>query len=211
MKKSLVLIIAVLIVTTGITCRETGDDLTDRAHQAYKAKNYEKAKALCSKALAKDPNNVMAHVLRGWLYKDEGKLDETILEYNKAIAINPREKAVRIYRGDAYFVKGMFDEAISEFETALTIDPEYPAAHYHLGLTYRSKGNNTLAGKYFYEAGVLALLRDEKGIILKAYRNLKETGPRELEQDFQEIIAPWLGPDSKKGDSQSIEKDAGDH
>ena len=148
----------------------------------------------------------MAHVLRGWLYKDEGKLDETILEYNKAIAINPREKAVRIYRGDAYFVKGMFDEAISDFEMALTIDSEYPAAHYHLGLTYRSKGNNTLAGKYFYEAGILALLRDEKGIILKAYRNLKETGPHELEQDFREIIAPWLETDSKKDDPQIIEK-----
>lgn len=210
MKKSLVLIIVILIVTTGITCTERVETLTSKAVQAYKAKNYEEATTLCNKALAKDPNNVMAHVLRGWLYKDEGRLDEAILEYNKALAINPREKSVRVYRGDAYFVKGMFDEAISEFNVALTIDPEYPAAHYHLGLTYRSKGNNSLAGKYFYEAGILALLRDEKGIILKAYRNLKETGPHELEQDFQEIIAPWLGPDLKKDGPQSIERDAKD-
>ena len=205
MKKPLVLIILILIVTTGMTCTERAETLTSKAVKAYKAENYEEATTLCKKALAKDSNNVMAHVLRGWLYKDEGRLDEAILEYNKALAINPGEIAVRVYRGDAYFVKGMFDEALSEFEVALTIDPEYPAAHYHLGLTYRGKGNNSLAGKYFYEAGILALLRDEKGIILKAYRNLKETGPHELEQDFREIIAPWLETGANERDPQSAQ------
>ena len=204
MRKLWVLVLMMLFVTTGITCTENADTLTSKAVQAYKAKNYEKATTLCQRALAKDPKNVMAHVLQGWLYEVEGKIDEAMLEYTKALTVNPKEKDVYIYLGNAYFVKGMFNEALSQFEIALTLDPECPAAHYHIGLTHKSKGNNALAGKYFYEAGILALLRDEKGIIVKAYRALQETGPDKLEQDFREIIEPWLEADSKKDEAQGI-------
>lgn len=206
MKKLLLLVLMTLFTATGITCTETADTLTGKAVQAYKAKNYQKAATLCKRALAKEPNNLMAHVLQGWLYEGEGKIDEAMLEYTKALTVNPKEKDVYIYLGNAYFVKGMLNEALSQFEIALTLDPECPVAHYHIGLTHKSKGNNTLAGKYFYEAGILALLRDEKGIIVKAYRDLKETGPDELEQDFREIIEPWLEAESKKDEAQGLQK-----
>jgi len=198
MKKSISIIMLVLIFVAGISCTETAEKWNKKAANAYSAKNYDEAIRCYKKAIAIDNDNFKAHYLLGWVYESKGMLDEAIFEYKKAIAIKPNKKGVHSMLGKTYLAKGMVDEAIFECKKAITIDPDFADAHYNLGIAYRKQGQNTLADEHLYEAGFLAFIQSNRKVALKVYRSLEKIEAEKLSQELYELLPPLIGSESKE-------------
>ena len=88
MKKSILLIILILVFVTGMTWAGTAEDVKlNKKHneveewfkkglEAHKAKNYEKAIRCLKKAITINPNGAQIHYNLGVTYYDKGMLDE---------------------------------------------------------------------------------------------------------------------------------------
>jgi tetratricopeptide (TPR) repeat protein len=84
----------------------------------------------------------------------------------------------------------MLDEALSEYKKAVAISPDLPPANYNLGHYYFRKGSNSLAADYLHKAGLLFLKQGNREWALRAYKVLKLTNSKELEQSLFEKLHP---------------------
>ena len=140
MKKSLSIVVVILIFMTCMACTETAEKWIKKGENAYSTKNSDEAIECYKKAKAIDPDNGKPYYFLGWIYKSEGMLDEAISEFKKAIVIDPNNKNLHNLLGETYHAKGMWDEAISEYKKAIAIDPNNKNLHNLLGETYLAKG-----------------------------------------------------------------------
>jgi len=192
MKKSISLIVLILIFVAGMTWAETAKDWFKKGSEAYKAKNYDEAIKCLTKAIAINPNCAEVHYNLGLAYRGKGMLDKAISEYKKAIAIEPNIVVVHYNLGNAYHRKGMLDKAISEYKKAIAIEPSDASAHYNLGITYGMKGFDSLSADYFYRAGLLYLKQGDKEDVLRSYRHWKRIKTEKLEKDLYKKPYPEL-------------------
>jgi tetratricopeptide (TPR) repeat protein len=161
------------------------------------AGNQAEAVSLYDRLIALDPGNLEARFYLGWIYKMQGKTDEAITEFKKVIEINPNHPGAYDHLGDLYLGKGMLDEALAAFNKAVTLSPDSAEGYYKLGMAYRHKGRTAEAGYAFFEAGLLAMVnnnKDNKGLALNAYNNLKEAGNTQLAVELQGVLNPWFDP-----------------
>ncbi|KPJ58105.1 MAG: hypothetical protein AMJ42_03915 [Deltaproteobacteria bacterium DG_8] len=226
MKKSLSLIVLILIFVSGmawaktteekstpekvkVQIKETDDkSVVERAEEwykkgveAFKTHNYDEAIKCFKKAIDIKPNDATIHYSFGVAYFNKGMLDESVSEYKKALAINPNFAEAHNNLGNAYDRKGRLDEALSEYKKAVTINPDLPPANYNLGRTYYKKGLKSLAANHYYKAGLLFLKQGNKVWALRAYKGLKQTNSKELEKTLFEKLYPEL----KKKKSETSE------
>ncbi len=88
----------------------------------------------------------------------------------------------------------MLDEAIEALNKAVILNPDAANAHYQLGIAYRRKGNTAEAAGAFFDAGLLAVVKDNKDLAVNAYINLKEMGNLQLAGELQGVLSPWFDP-----------------
>ena len=88
---------------------------------------------LWTDTLRVSPHSEVAHLGIGWVYFQEGQVDEAIEEFKKGIAINPHHVEAYYNLGSALAQKGQEDEAIIQYQKALELKPDYAEAHYNLG------------------------------------------------------------------------------
>lgn len=194
MNKALSGLVIAIIVLCGAGCRENADRLNEQAQKAFMAADHEEALRLFNRALTLDPDNLAAHFYLGWIYKMQGRTDEGISELKKAIEIQPDHRGAYNHLGDLYLAKGMLDEALEAFNKAVMLNPESAAGYYKVGIAYRQKGNATEAADAFFEAGLLAVVSNNKDLALNAYTNLKEAGNIQLAAELQGMLSPWFDP-----------------
>ena len=187
--------IAVLIIGLGgASCRENAASINKKAHKAFISARTEEAARLYSKTLRLEPDNPQAHFYLGWIYRGQGKSEEAISEFKKAVAANPAHALAYGNLGDLYLEKVMLVEAIDAYMRAVAINPESENAYYGLGIAYEKQGDLTEAAKAFFEAGLLAVMTNNKDLALNAYNHLKEAGNTQIAAELQGVLRPWFDP-----------------
>ncbi|MXV83064.1 tetratricopeptide repeat protein, partial [Candidatus Poribacteria bacterium] len=116
-----------------------------------------------------DSENAGFYNSRGITYKDMGKIDLAMKDYNKAIELDPEFPEVYNNLGIIYDEKGEHDCAIKNYSKAIELKSYYVSAYNNRGRAYRVKGNIELAIEDFKTAII------GESDFAEAYYNLCET------------------------------------
>lgn len=87
------------------------DSDLDRASQAIKAKEYERAISYLNAVVARDDQNAEAHNLLGYSERMRGNLDVAFKHYERALAIDPKHRGAHEYVGETYLLAGNLPKA----------------------------------------------------------------------------------------------------
>ncbi|MBI2340744.1 MAG: tetratricopeptide repeat protein [Deltaproteobacteria bacterium] len=89
----------------------------------------------------KAPRKARGRQNLGIAYRDQGRVDEAIAEYQTALRLHPEYPAM-IYDnlGVAYKMKGAVSEAMRAYQTALRLNPNDAGVHSNLGVAYQDEG-----------------------------------------------------------------------
>jgi tetratricopeptide (TPR) repeat protein len=101
---------------------------------------FEEAKAKVVEELQRNPSNVPAYNLMGFIYVDEKDLTNAAEAFQQALKIAPGSAKTRNNLGNVYMSERRPDLAEKEFRTVLRTDPANRDANYNLGLLLLSKG-----------------------------------------------------------------------
>ena len=81
---------------------------------------------LASQALALDPNYAAAHRAKGLILYGQGRLDESIAEYERALALDPAMVSANIGLGWAYLNSGQIEKGLEFLDKAIRLSPHDP-------------------------------------------------------------------------------------
>ncbi|MGB7346536.1 MAG: tetratricopeptide repeat protein [Pirellulaceae bacterium] len=106
----------------------------------HQAGEYEQAKQLYCKVLAREPANANAWHLLGMMLYSTGHHADALDCVSKAITIVPNDASMQSNLGLIYSSLGQFDDAIKALERAITLDPQFVAARNNLGTVLMDAG-----------------------------------------------------------------------
>ncbi len=95
---------------------------------------------LWNDTIRKSPKKARAYSERGNVYKNKGKLDEAMSDFNKAIDLDPAYANAYNNRGIVYLSKGDPDKALKDFNKAIDLNPKVEFNFYNRGNAYKTKG-----------------------------------------------------------------------
>jgi TolB-like protein/class 3 adenylate cyclase/Tfp pilus assembly protein PilF len=107
-----------------------------------------RADELASKALALDPNYAGAHSAMGDLRLSQGRLDESIAEYERALVLDPALVSAVGGPGSDYILLGQFEKSLEYFDKAIRLSPHDPT----LGMWYEGESDGYFALKQYDQA-----------------------------------------------------------
>lgn len=115
----------------------------------YGSGDLEQATDYFEKALAADPNYILAHYDLAVIYRDMGiMVEKTIGQYEKVIALNPRFPEALSNLGGHYFRVGKIEEALKLFRQAIQVYPNFIQALSNLGAVLNKVGKPNEAIPY---------------------------------------------------------------
>ena len=123
------------------------DAYTNVAIANIQWEKYEDALPSLKKALALSPNNARALYYLALIQRNEGQVDEAIVNLGKVVQQFPRSRDAHRELGFSLYAKHRYAEARTEYETVQSIDPDDLAAHYNLAILYRRLGLKEEAAK----------------------------------------------------------------
>lgn len=152
-----------------------------------------------SHELKYDPQNAFALVNRGEAYKDSGRFDLAMADFQNAVKADPNYAEGYNSRGLLYGMSGQADAALADFQKTIELKPHYDEAYNNLGIVYSLKGDLDSAVGYFNKALQLDPLNTQ------AYFNLGQYyfGQGDLErafEHFQKLLS--IDPHSSLGHSK---------
>jgi tetratricopeptide (TPR) repeat protein len=103
-------------------------------------KIYRDSETLWRTTLVGNPDSAVAHEGLGYVLLQNGKVNESIPQFQQALQIEPDYAQAHYNLGDALLQKGAVDEAIAQFQKALLINPRYAEACNNLGSALLQKG-----------------------------------------------------------------------
>ncbi|HUE83052.1 MAG TPA: winged helix-turn-helix domain-containing protein [Pyrinomonadaceae bacterium] len=92
-----------------------------------------------SRAIAANPNCLMALLRYAWFLTAMGRLDEGLLIASRAQVLDPLSPESNAALGHLLYFARRYDEAIAYCRRALDIEPGFVTAHLYLGLNYLQK------------------------------------------------------------------------
>jgi choline-sulfatase len=138
-------------------------------------------------ALAIDPHDTDARILRGGLLAERGRLDEAIRELRAAVETDPEKPAFRVGLARILTSAGRFDEADAEYRRALELEPQNPDAHSGYGALLAERHQPDRAVAEFERA--LELRPDEAQTHLQLADVLARVGRRQEARSEYERLA----------------------
>jgi serine/threonine-protein kinase len=96
----------------------------------------------CKRAIALDPNSVVARTYYHSFLQRIGRHDEAIAEAKRAQELDPLSVSEQAALGYALYFARRYDQAIEQFKKTIDMDPKFAPAHARLGATYLQKGMN---------------------------------------------------------------------
>jgi tetratricopeptide (TPR) repeat protein len=105
--------------------RDVADAYINRGQQYYTLRNYNRAAADFTSAIALDPYHPIAYGNRGNVKHVLGQLDAAIADYSRAIELDRGYTSAYTGRGIMYERQGRIDLAIADFRTALSLPQKY--------------------------------------------------------------------------------------
>jgi tetratricopeptide (TPR) repeat protein len=127
---------ALAVVQPEVPVSATAQRTFDDAGRALKAGRTEEAER-GYKALAKsNPELGGPHANLGVVYRNAGKLTESVAEFEQAVRLSPRQPAYLNQLGVTYRQQGQFEKARDAYDKAIALDANYAAAILNLGILY---------------------------------------------------------------------------
>jgi len=128
-----------------------------QAAQAWLAAgNIDRAYAVQTTALAREPNNIDLLVDRAFTAASVGNYPAAIEDLDRALSNAPNRADILIYRASAHRLLDQRDAAMADVETALKLDPQNPEGLLERGNLRRLAGNDDGARADWLEVTRLA-------------------------------------------------------
>ena len=102
---------------------ESSDNLYQDAKREIELKHYQKAIAMCTKALDISPKNMDIHLLLGRAYSLAGKIDSARIELNRVIEKNPKYRDAYVYLVNMEAIACNYVQAIEYADMGLKYFP----------------------------------------------------------------------------------------
>jgi tetratricopeptide (TPR) repeat protein len=96
-------------------------------HSVNPKGDLKRADELASKALALDPNYAQAHIFIGHIRSNQGRLDESIAEYERALALDPAMVSAVGSLGWDYLNLVQFEKGLEYLDRAIRLSPHDPS------------------------------------------------------------------------------------
>jgi cytochrome c-type biogenesis protein CcmH len=122
-----------------------GADLVRRAEQALLVGEYDRAVELADEALAVDPDEVDALVVKGQALRLDGEVLSALQAFDAALAVDPDDARAEAQRGWLLVQvpdDGLQAEGLASLDRAVQLDPTYFDAWVFRGFGYRSLGTD---------------------------------------------------------------------
>lgn len=117
---------------------------------------YREASNSFAKAVIKNAQDPMGHLLFGASLYWEGKVDDAVSEYNEALRLSPNNAMAYQLLGIAFGWKGDVSQAQEYFLTAYKLDPNKADTYMNLGSTYAVQNQLEKALEHFRRSAELA-------------------------------------------------------
>ncbi|HYF37878.1 MAG TPA: tetratricopeptide repeat protein [Prosthecobacter sp.] len=111
-----------------------GEDLLNKANEAFSEKKFPEAAALYEDALRADPKSTTALVGLGYSRQREGKLEEAEAALKKCLALDPDNEPASFHLGVTQFKQQRWNDSMAAFEKALAKRPQNASARHYLGI-----------------------------------------------------------------------------
>ena len=126
-------------------------DLLRTALELYQQGKHDEALTKCKQSIALDPKEYRAHVLLGYIYGAQQKLDLASQSLVRAIKLEPNDKEVYLLKAQIDFFRNKQPEALAAAQKAIALDPKYAEAYLMVGALLKGQQNR--------EADAIAALR----------------------------------------------------
>jgi tetratricopeptide (TPR) repeat protein len=104
------------------------------------SKVWQTSETLWAKTIEVYPKDWYAYIGRGNYYRDSGKLQDALVDYNKAIQLNPKNFENYFNRGGVYRQLNQLDLAIADYSQAIYLKPDHAEAYVNRGQFYTEAG-----------------------------------------------------------------------
>ncbi len=116
------------------------------------AGQYKDAERLWRMTISRNPACWLAHSNLGFVYVQNGQVDEAMIHYQEALQLKPDYADAHSNLGNAFRQKGQVDEALLQYKHALDIEPDFAEARNNLGNTLLQVGQVDEAIAHFQSA-----------------------------------------------------------
>jgi tetratricopeptide (TPR) repeat protein len=157
----------------------------DDASRALRSGRVDEAERAYRALAQANPELGGPHANLGVIYRQAGKLDESLAELEQAAKLSPRQPIYLNQLGIAYRQKGEFAKARDAYQRALALDPGYTAAMLNLGILYDLYLGDTQRALELY-ARYLSLLPNGDATVTKWVADLKNRKPGPITVSRQE-------------------------
>jgi predicted TPR repeat methyltransferase len=106
----------------------------------YQKGRYDLAENLAKKLTQQYPNHQFSWKVLGAVFKQTGRLQESLIANQRAVAISPNDAEAHSNLGNTLQALGRLEDAEASYNRALAIKPEYAEAHSNLGNTLQALG-----------------------------------------------------------------------
>ena len=149
------------------------------ALQLYQEGKHEEAFTKCKQSLALNPKEYRAHVLLGYIYGAQQKLDLASASFAQAIRLEPKDKEVYLVKAQVDFLRNKHDQALAAAQKAIALDPKYGEAQLMFGALLKDDPKRRPEAIAALRAAIdinpkLVAAYDDLGDVLKNAKQLKE-------------------------------------
>ena len=154
-------------------------DLLRTALQLYQEGKHEEAFTKCKQSLALNPKEYRAHVLLGYIYGAQQKLDLASASFAQAIRLEPKDKEVYLVKAQVDFLRNKHDQALAAAQKAIALDPKYGEAQLMFGALLKDDPKRRPEAIAALRAAIdinpkLVAAYDDLGDVRKNAKQLKE-------------------------------------
>jgi tetratricopeptide (TPR) repeat protein len=94
----------------------------------------------------------VAHIRRGAVFEQAGKIDEAIIEHQRALQVDPQLVQAHINLISLYGRLGQLDKAMEHYRAAFNLNPNQADIHYNYGILLLKQGKKQEAERAFQQA-----------------------------------------------------------
>jgi lipoprotein NlpI len=140
-----------LLVAIGAQAAQpaTVEKLLKEATTAFNAGQSDKALELSGQAVAADPKDARARLVRGRIHARLDQSEKAILDFDSVTTLDPGDVVVYQYRGIEHFKLGSIDASIADFDRYIAGAPQSEPHHWQRGISYYYAGRYADGVKQF--------------------------------------------------------------
>jgi lipoprotein NlpI len=111
------------------------EDNLAEARRAWERRDADKALELVGKAVAADPKDARAHLLRGTIHEALSRHLEAVADFNRCLQLDPTCAEAFDRRGSEQFKLGRVAESLADFDRYLKLRPGAAPGHWKRGIS----------------------------------------------------------------------------